>query len=157
MYRKCNTLPAELLTFKQNTQKQFSEEKWRKFMNLGSEGYMLVKHIHKDIKFSPLFIISCPIYSPHHLLEAGIMNLVYSDTSKLIRISDKLRYYRHKKALLQRDVADYAGIERTTYSSYEEGSRVYYPKEVMEKIADILDVDLSSISDDYNMFLYKGQ
>ncbi len=42
--------------------------------------------------------------------------------------------YRYRKALLQRDVADYLGIYRSTYTHYEEEGRDYYPIEHMEKL-----------------------
>ena len=59
--------------------------------------------------------------------------------------------------MLQKDVADYAGIERTTYNAYEASRRDHYPLDVLIKIADVLDVDVTDLLDDYNTFLHNGQ
>ena len=72
-------------------------------------------------------------------------------------VSDKLRYFRHKKGLYQIDIADYLGIDRGTYSAYEEHCKDYYAPETMDKIAKLLEVDVYDLLDDYNRFMYDGQ
>ena len=72
-------------------------------------------------------------------------------------VADKLRYYRHKKGLLQREVADCVGIERTTYSAYEAELRDFYPLDVLAHIAKLFEIDVADLLDDYNAFLYYGQ
>ena len=67
------------------------------------------------------------------------------------------RWYRHRKALLQREVADSAGISRPTYIRFEEDGRDYYPPDKLEKIAQLLEVDLLELMDGYNLFLYHDQ
>ena len=62
-----------------------------------------------------------------------------------------------KKGLRQRDAADYAGIDRSTYIHYEEAGRDFYPKEHMEKLAELFEVPLEDLLDDYNLFLLRGQ
>ena len=59
--------------------------------------------------------------------------------------------------LLQRDVAEYAGIKRATYSSYEENVRDYCPVDTLKRIAKLFEVDITNLLDDYNTFLYNGQ
>lgn len=54
-------------------------------------------------------------------------------------------------------MAEYAGINTSTYLSYESGERDYYPIEKMQRIADFLQVDINELLDDYNRFLYEGQ
>lgn len=54
-------------------------------------------------------------------------------------------------------MADYAGIDRSTYIHYEEAGRDYYPKEHMEKLAELFEVPLEDLLDDYNLFLLRGQ
>jgi len=58
---------------------------------------------------------------------------------------------------LQRDVADYLGIDRGTYKSYEDNNRDYYPLDKLLKIADLFKVDITDLLDDYNRFLFEGQ
>ena len=65
--------------------------------------------------------------------------------------------YRYQKGLLQRDVADYAGLDRSTYSSYEEAGRDYYPIKKIEKIAELFSIPATELLDDFNLFLYNGQ
>ncbi len=59
--------------------------------------------------------------------------------------------------MFQSEVADYAGINTSTYLSYESGDRDYYPIDKMKRIANLLDVDILELLDDYNRFLYDGQ
>ena len=58
---------------------------------------------------------------------------------------------------MQREVAEYAGIDRSTYIHYEEYGRDYYPLDKMEKIAEVLGVPVTELLDEYNMFLYNNQ
>ncbi|MCL2088160.1 MAG: transcriptional regulator [Oscillospiraceae bacterium] len=117
----------------------------------------MVRNTHGVVEFAPLYIHSFNLFQPHKLLDAEKFNITYSDPAQLISTADKLRYYRYKKALRQIDVADYAGIDRSTYNSYENDERDLYPLEFMQKITQILDVKIEDILDDYNMFLYHGQ
>lgn len=94
---------------------------------------------------------------PHFLADSEKFNITYPDPSQLTTVADKLRYHRYKNGLLQRDVADYAGIERTSYSSYEEDVRDYYPLGVLARIAELFEVDITDLLDGYNAFLYRGQ
>lgn len=73
------------------------------------------------------------------------------------KTQDKLKWCRHKMGLMQKDVAKYAGVYRATYSSYEKAGRDYYPIENMRKIAELFEVDVTELLDDYNLFVYNGQ
>ena len=93
----------------------------------------------------------------HYLVEAEKFNIRYSDPSQINNIPDKLRWYCYRCGLRQRDVADYAGIDRSTYSGYEEFVRDYYPIEKMLKIAELFAVPVTELLDEYNLFLYNDQ
>ena len=67
---------------------------------------------------------------------------------------NKRRWYRYQKGLRQRDAADYAGIDRSTYIHYEEAGRDFYPKEHMEKLAELFEVPLENLLDDYKAALW---
>ena len=41
--------------------------------------------------------------------------------------------------------------------SYETGERDYYPPDKLSKIAELLNVDITELLDDYNRFLFDGQ
>ena len=117
----------------------------------------MVQNISGVVKFTPLFIHSFPLLAPHHLLESEKFNIRFSDPSEITEIADKLRWYRYKKALLQREVADYIGVDRSTYIHFEEAGRDYYPIENMEKLAVLFGVPVIDLLDEYNLFLYNGQ
>ena len=80
----------------------------------------MVRHISEEVQFAPLLICNFKLLAPHHLLESEKFNISFSDTKEITKIADKLRWHRYKKALLQREVADYIGVDRGTYASYEE-------------------------------------
>ena len=117
----------------------------------------MVQNISGAVKFSPLFIHSFAMLAPHHMLESEKFNIRFSDPSEITEIADKLRWHRYKKALLQREVANYIGIDRNTYASYEEIGRDYYPIEHMEKLASLFGVPVTELLDDFNLFLYNDQ
>ena len=72
---------------------------------------------------------------PHKFQDAEKFNLQFSDFSEITETADKLRWLRYQKGLRQRDVADYAGIYRSTYIHYEEYGKDFYSPKHMEKIA----------------------
>ena len=76
-------------------------------------------------------------------------------TGKAILLQwNKRRWYRYQKGLRQRDAADYAGIDRSTYIHYEEAGQDFYPKEHMEKLAELFEVPLENLLDDYKAALW---
>ena len=134
-----------------------NDEKWRVFHNLGRHSYLMVQNISGEVKFSPLFIHSFQLLAPHHLLESEKFNIRFSDPSQITEIADKLRWYRYRKALLQREIAELIGIDRSTYIRYEEYGHDYYPIEHMKKLADLYGVPVTELLDEFNLFLYNDQ
>ena len=89
--------------------------KWSIFCRLKVRSYVLAANVAGTLKVAPLRILKFPVILPHKFLDAGKFNLRFSDASEITEIADKLRWYRYQKGLRQRDVADYAGIDRSTY------------------------------------------
>lgn len=119
--------------------------------------YILISNISGSVKVAPLQILQFPVILPHKFQDAEKFNLQFSDFSEITETADKLRWLRYQKGLRQRDVADYAGIYRSTYIHYEEyGKDLYSPKH-MEKIAQLFEVPVERLLDDYNLFLRNGQ
>ena len=133
------------------------EGKWCVFRNVDSRLYVMVCHSNGEVRFAPLYIHRFPFLRPHFLAEAEKVNIGSDSPKKFETIADKLRYYRHRRGLLQREVADYMGIKRTTYSAYEEDGRDYYPFDVLERLAGLYGVGISYLIDEYNAFLCNGQ
>lgn len=72
-------------------------------------------------------------------------------------VSDKLKWYRYQNGLLQNEVAKVMGVDRTTYSRYEENVLEAYPLDKLAKAAELFQIDATALLDDYNLFLYHGQ
>lgn len=71
--------------------------------------------------------------------------------------ADKLRCYRIKFGLLQRDMAEMLKIDRSTYARYESGAPTGYPINVIKKCAEIFGVGTDKLLDGYNRFIFDGQ
>lgn len=105
----------------------------------------------------PMYIHTIRLLKPSTNREGEKFNLLYTNPADITNISDKLKYYRYQKALHQKDVAAYIGMDRGTYANYEDNQRDYYPIENMQKIAKLFGVPVTELLDDYNLFLYNGQ
>ena len=130
---------------------------WCSIADLGNGLYVMVRHLTQAVEFAVLMIRSFPLLQPHFQVEAEQLKIQYPNPEAIPITADKLRWYRHQKALLQRDVADRAGINRDSYVHYEDASRDYYPVDKLAKIAQVLEVDMVELMDDYNLFIYHDQ
>ena len=133
------------------------EAKWRLLARVGVRCYILISNVSGAVKVAPLQILQFPVILPHKFQDAEKFNLQFSDFSEITETADKLRWLRYQKCLRQRDVADYAGIYRSTYIHYEEYGKDFYSPEHMEKIAQLFEVPVDTLLDDYNLFLRNGQ
>ena len=133
------------------------EAKWRLLARVGVRCYILISNVSGAVKVAPLQILQFSVILPHKFQDAEKFNLQFSDFSEITETADKLRWLRYQKCLRQRDVADYAGIDRSTYAHYEEYRKDLYPLEHMEKIAQLFEVPVDTLLDDYNLFLRNGQ
>ena len=131
--------------------------KWRLLAQVEVRCYILISNISGSVKVAPLQILQFPVILPHKFQDAEKFNLQFSDFSKITETADKLRWLRYQKGLRQRDVADYAGIYRSTYIHYEEYGKDFYSPKHMEKIAQLFEVPVERLLDDYNLFLRNGQ
>ena len=53
-------------------------------------------------------------FSPRKLLESELFNIKYQNPKDIKTVAEKLRYYRYKNTLLQKEVAKYANICEST-------------------------------------------
>lgn len=130
---------------------------WRLLAQVEVYCYILISNVSGAIKVAPLQILQFPVVLPHKLQDAEKFNLQFSDFTEIAETADKLRWLRYHKGLRQRDVAAYIGMDRSTYVHYEEYGKDFYPMEHMEKIAQLFEVPVETLLDDYNLFLRKGQ
>lgn len=94
---------------------------------------------------------------PLKLTEAEKFLQKYKTLEEIQTTAEKLKYLRIKKSLLQREVAEFTGINESTYIGYENPDRDYYPIDKMRKIAKFYNIDIINLLDSYNLFLYNGQ
>lgn len=134
-----------------------SDEKWCVFGSTSSNMIVMSRYAHETVIYAPFYIHSFHLVQPHTLVEAEKFNIRYSDPSQIDNTPDRLRWHRYRCGLLQRDVADFAGLDRSTYSSYEETGRDYYPIEKMLRISELFSIPVTDLLDEYNLFLYNGQ
>ena len=123
------------------------EAKWRLLARVGVRCYILISNVSGAVKVAPLQILQFPVILPHKFQDAEKFNLQFPDFSEITETADKLRWYRYQKGLRQRDAADYVGIDRSTYIHYEEAGRDFYPKEHMEKLAELFEVPVDMLLD----------
>lgn len=71
--------------------------------------------------------------------------------------AEKLKWYRLKNEYLQSEIADMIGVYRSTYIHYEGPSRKFYELDKLQLLADLYQVDIECLLDDYMLFLYRGQ
>lgn len=125
--------------------------KSRKFHSKVSDDFYVY---YRDGVCAPLFISHIPIKC--NKLQATEI-LRNSSPKQMIHTADRLRYFRCQRNLHQAEIADYAGIDHSTYIGYEDTSRDSYPLDKLQKIAEFLQVDIVELLDSYNRFLYEGQ
>ena len=108
-------------------------------------------------RYAPLCIHSFRLIAPRKLLEAQLFNRQYHSFDEITNVPERLRWLRHQKGWMQKEVAELLEIPRTKYIEYEVGSVKHYPKEIVDKLAALYRVSVDDLLDDYNRFLYYGQ
>ena len=130
--------------------------RWNPLFHLAAGLYMMSRRIGGRIVTALLYIHSFRPLLAHTFTETERM--LQTDPEALETTADKLRYYRHVRGLEQQEVAVYIGLYRGTYAGYETpGARDYYPVDKLTALAELFNVPLEYLLDDYNRFLYKGQ
>ena len=104
-----------------------------------------------------MYIHSFRPIAPRKILEAQLFNQQYQNYEDIPNVPDRLRWCRHHMGLMQKEVAELIGISRGHYIDFEVGYVDYYPKEIVDKLAELYGVPVDDLLDDYNHFLYKGQ
>ena len=107
--------------------------------------------------FKPLYAFS--LKSEENPLSQEAIEFLTSNPNPdlLSRTSEKLRWYRYKNNLLQKDIAKKIGIDRSTYIHYESTTHDLYPQDKLKKLANLFGINIKKLLDDYNLFLYNGQ
>ena len=107
--------------------------------------------------YAPLYIHSFRFLTNRHLTKAQMYLFENPAPENLVTVSDKLKWYRYQNGLLQSQVAKAMGVNRTTYSRYEENVLESYSLDKLSKAAMLFGIDITALLDEYNLFLYHGQ
>ena len=127
---------------------------WRIFKKISENLYI----VSNGKRLSWLIVFTISVNTPSKIVDAELFFKKYPSPENAPTIADKLRWYRHKQGLLQREVAEFIGVDRTTYFRYETmGLNNHYPKDKLLALAELYQIDVSDFLDDYNLFLYNGQ
>ncbi len=156
MYRKNNPLTTAQICNRQENL-ALNKSNWNIFKKVSDKLFILYKYIGNQIAFYPLYIHSINFSHPLKLTEAERFLRKYKALGEIPTTAEKLKYLRIKNSLLQREVAEYTGINESTYINYENPNRDYYPIDKIEKIAELYNIDVRMLLDSYNLFLYNGQ
>lgn len=117
----------------------------------------LVRQRNNKTQFTFCYTLHVPFNTLRNHIRIELFLRNNPTPENLTHTADKLRWYRYSKGIHQTDVAEYAGIDRSTYIRYESGDLDFYPIEKLKLIAQLYNIDVTELLDEYNMFLYKGQ
>ncbi len=130
---------------------------WKIHSKVSDNFYVMYQNDNGNVRYAPLFIQTLRFINNCHLTKSKIFLSENPVPEQLETVSDKLKWYRINSGLLQRDVARAIGVDRTTYSRYEENVLECYPLDKLSKAAELFKIDVSLLLDDYNTFIYNGQ
>lgn len=153
---KCYPLADAFMVSNQYPQSK-REPKWRILSQVSENIYILCSTSDGYVRYAPMYIHSFRLIAPRKLLEAQLFNQQYQNYEDIPNVQDRLRWCRHHMGLMQKEVAELIGITRGHYIDFEVGYVDHYPKEIVDKLAELYQVPVDDLLDDYNRFLYKGQ
>lgn len=130
---------------------------WKAYSKLNDNFYVMYQNKNGKVRYATLYIHSLSFINNRHLTKSQVFLHDNPDPQKLDTVSDKLKWYRINSGLLQRDVAKVMEVDRTTYSRYEDNVLDAYPLDKLSKAAELFGIDITSLLDDFNLFLYNGQ
>lgn len=131
--------------------------RWRKLVQFSENHFLMCHNDNGIIRYAPLYILSFRLIAPQKLLEAQLFNQHYHSYEDIQNVPDRLRWCRHHMGLMQKEVAQRVGISRARYIEMETGAVDYYPKEIVDKLAELFGIPVADLLDEYNLFLYRGQ
>ena len=131
--------------------------KWVPVTLLGKNIIVMSRTVHKTVSHAIMYV------HPLHIKHAA-----YSKYNEIIlrsfdiedmpeKINERLTICRVEHGMLQKDVAKYLGIHRSTYNFYEVHDQEYYDIEMLLKLAEFYKLPYDTFFDDYHQFLYRGQ
>ena len=106
-----------------------------------------------EISYKLLCTNTGSIYTRHD----GDFLLTHPEPDKLRTIGEKLRWYRLKHDLMQKECADIMQVNRKSYAGYEENSIEYVPLDKLSRLAAYYHIEMAEMLDHYHLFLLRKQ
>ena len=91
----------------------------------------------------------CEFYQGRLLLH---LTILFEEKPKTNQPSDNLRYYRQRKNMTTRQLAEYIDVVPATVLMYENGKHPI-PHDIALRLAEALEIDVSLLFDDFSRFL----
>ena len=117
--------------------------------------WLLCATFGEVVRYAPLYTISVKLNTVSRCRAA--VKYQFLESGAQLPSMERLRWHRYQAGLLQREVAELVGISRSVYVDMEEGTMDYWPKETVDKLAELFGVPPEKLLDAYQFFLYTGQ
>ena len=99
----------------------------------------------QEPSYAPLYVHGFKLIAPHRLVDAQVLQQKYHSYEDIGTVPDRLRWCRHHRGLMQREVADQVGVCRNTYWAFEAGECEQIPYDVAKKLSQIYEVPVADL------------
>lgn len=130
---------------------------WKSLLQIPDDMYIYCNAQNSNVRYAPLYIHRFLLISPYKILEATLLEQQYVAYDKITTIPDRLRWCRHSRGLMQREVAEIAGVGRAVYNEIERGGTRQIPQKMILNLSKFYGVPVSDFMDEFNNFLFDGQ
>lgn len=118
---------------------------------------MMCRKVDGSLRYGLLYIHSFRLGAPRKQLEAYRFMARYGSYEEITTIPDRLRWLRHERGLMQKEVAEQAGISRRAYLDLENGVTRMVPRKAADRLAAYYHIPVDDLLDGYSRFFYHGQ
>ena len=125
---------------------------WRILERISPDFYILSHTQDTQVRYAPLYITSFPLNAPRKQLDAQLFQNRWGSYGAIDNIPDRLRWLRHSRGLMQKEVAEIASVSRSVYVDLETGAAKQMPVQAADKLAQFYDVPVTELLDDYSRF-----
>ena len=105
------------------------------------------------MRYAPLYIATFPLNAPRKQLEAQQFQNKWGSYDRIPTVPDRLRWLRHSRGLMQKEVAEIAGVSRGVYIDLETGVAKQMPAGAADKLAQFYGIPAADLLDEFNRFL----
>ncbi len=100
------------------------------------------------MRYAPLYILSFRVTVTKKISEAFSLNQRYRSYEDIVSIPDRLRWRRHERGLLQKEVAAKIDVPRAIYTSLETAELDSYDPVLMDKLAALYHIPINDLLND---------